>query len=205
MTNVPSTMKAALKPKIYGWGLAGMLVLVSFGFYWTYSRDRIAVYPNRPLLWRDFTPVKLVSGRESINALCISTTDFKINRMFDEGPYKRIELSAKIAQQKELSQVSTNFLSRANKATKEQVLHHENGHFKIAQIIGHRIVQEVDGFRFDPKNFKPQLDSIVRSHYKEWAVLDQEYDRETTKPRNPEKQKEWDLFFSKELEILGNP
>jgi hypothetical protein len=196
-------MNRSFKTKMLGWGLAGLLLLVAFGFYWTYFPKKITVYPNRPLLWRDFKQVNLISGRESINAICISTTDFEINRIYEEGNYKKIDLRVKIEQQKELSQVSTNFLARAKKATKEQVLHHENGHFKIAQIIGHRIVHAVDDYNFDPLDFQSQLDSIVGNHYRDWSLMDKEYDRSTTQPRNWEKQKEWDLFFQKELEILG--
>ncbi|MEX2591570.1 MAG: hypothetical protein WD426_02265 [Anditalea sp.] len=196
-------MNKSFQTKKYGWGLAGLLLLVTFGFYGTYFPKKIAIYPNRQLLWSDFKQVSLISGRESINAICISTTDFEVNRIFDEGKFKKIDLRVKIEQQKELSQVSTKFLTRAKKATKEQVLHHENGHFKIAQIIGHRIVHIVDAFTFDQKNYQAQLDSIVRNNYKDWSLMDREYDHATTQPRNREKQKEWDLFFTKELETLG--
>lgn len=184
------------------WIVGTLLLLVMFGFYWVYSPKKITVYPNRTLIWRDFKQVDLISGRSGINATCISTTDFEINRIFDEGEFKRIDLRAKIALQEELSQVSIRFLARANKATKEQVLQHENGHFKIAQIIGRRIVHTVDAFKFDQKNYRPQLDSIVKSNYRDWTLMDKEYDRITTNPRNLEKQKEWDLFFKKELADL---
>ena len=185
--------------KIKFWILGGVLVILSLGCYWAFSSDKIEVHPNRPLVWRDFRQVDLINGRESINAKCISTTDFQINRIYDEGKHKRIDLKVRIALHEEQTQVALHFLSRADKDTKAQVLHHENGHFKIAQIVGHRIVRAVDAFLFDPKNFKPQLDSIVTSNYRDWSRLDREYDRVTTKPRNAEKQKEWDLWFKKEL------
>ena len=152
----------------------------------------------------DFRQVDLIKGRESINATCISITDFQINRIYDEGKHKRIDLKVRIALHEEQTQVALHFLSRADKDTKQQVLHHENGHFKIAQIIGRRIVHEVDNFQFHKTDFKTQLDSIVRSNYREWADLDREYDHYTTNPRNLDKQKEWDLWFQKELEKLGD-
>src|SRR5690606_21611624 len=158
---------------------------------------------NRPLVWRDFRQVDLINGRESINAKCISTTDFQINRIYDEGKHKRIDLKARIALHEEQTQVALHFLSRADKDTKEQVLHHENGHFKIAQSIGRRIVHDVDSFLFHKTDYPSQLDSIVRSNYGEWAGLDREYDHATTSPRNPEKQKEWDLWFQEELDKFG--
>ena len=190
--------------KIKGRIVGGILVVISVGCYWAFSSNKIEVQPNRPLMWGDFKQVALINGRESINATCITTTDFQINRMYDEEGYKRIDLKARIALQQEQTRVSLQFLSRANKATKEQVLNHENGHFKIAQIIGRRIVNTVDAFRFHPTDYQSQLDSIVRSNYKDWAGLDREYDQVTTNPRNPEKQKEWDLWFREELKKLGS-
>lgn len=192
----------AIKLKIW---LAGAIALILLlGCYWAFSPSKITVYPNRQLIWKDFKQVPLINGSEHINATCFSTTDFQINRIYDDGEYKRIDLKAKIALHEDRTQVSLHFLKRADGETKKQVLHHENGHFKIAQIIGRRIVQSVDAFPFDPKDYQSQLDSIVRSHYGEWNRLDQEYDRETTKPRNLENQKEWDLFFKEELGKLGN-
>src|SRR5690554_3992630 len=180
----------------------GIALMIFFGFYWVNLPKKITIKPNRSLIWKDFKHVEKISGKRSINAICISTTDFEIRDTRDEGDHKRITLNAVIEQQKELSQVSIRFLNRANKSTRDHVLHHENGHFKIAQIIGHRIVQSVEAFLFDPSGYKSQLDSIVRSHYRDWSQLDRDYDNETTSPRNPEKQKEWDIFFRNEL--IGN-
>ena len=181
------------------WVLVGVGLMIFFGFYWVNLPKKVTIKPNRTLIWKDFTHVEKISGRESINATCISTTDFEIRKIQDKGDHKRITLNAVIEQQKELSKVSTRFLNRANKSTRDQVLHHENGHFKIAQIIGHRIVQSVEAFQFDPNEYKIQLDSIVRAHYRDWSQLDRDYDEETTNPRSPEKQREWDIFFKNEL------
>lgn len=184
------------------WILGIIFLIISFGCYWAYFPPKISVHPNRALIWKDFKQVDLIGGRESINAKCISTTNFEINRIYKEGNFLRIDLNAKIELQEELTQVSIHFLAKSDKTTKEQVLHHENGHFKVAQIIGWRIVNTVDAFRFDLKNYKTQLDSIVKRNYIEWALLDRKYDQETTKPRNLEKQKDWDMFFKNELETF---
>ena len=190
--------------KLKIWGAGGTVLILLLGCYWAFSPSKITVYPNRQLVWKDFKQVPLINGTESINATCFSTTDFQIHRMYDEGEHKRINLKAIIALEEERTQVSLHFLKRADGETKRLVLHHENGHFKIAQIIGRRIVQTVDYFRFHPSDYQSQLDSIVRSHYHEWSRLDREYDLETTKPRNLEKQREWDLWFKEEFGKLGN-
>ena len=190
--------------KLKIWGAGGTVLILLLGCYWAFSPSKITVHPNRQLVWKDFKQVPLINGTESINATCFSTTDFQIHRMYDEGEHKRINLKAIIALEEERTQVSLHFLKRADGETKRLVLHHENGHFKIAQIIGRRIVQSVDSFRFHPSGYQSQLDSIVRSHYQEWSRLDREYDLETTKPRNLEKQREWDLWFKEEFGKLGN-
>lgn len=185
-------------------GIAGSITLtLLLGCYWALAPSKINISPDRPLVWKDFKQVPLINGNESINAICISTTDFKINRIYDEGDYKRIDLKAAIALHEDRSQVSLQFLKKADGETKKQVLHHENGHFKIAQIIGRRIVQAIDSFHFHPENYQTELDSIVRRHYREWSKLDREYDLETTKPRNVEKQREWDVWFKQELLKVG--
>lgn len=190
--------------KVKAWLLGGILLILSLGCYWAISSNKVTVSPNRQLVWRDFKQVPLINGLESINASCFSTIEFQTNRIYDEGNHKRIDLKVRIALQEEQTLVSLNFLKRADGKTKKQVLHHENGHFIIAQIIGRRIVRTVDDFRFHPKNYPSQLDSIVRSHFKEWNRLDRQYDHEATKPLNPEKQKEWDLWFKQELGNLGS-
>lgn len=190
--------------KLKIWGAGGTVLILLLGCYWAFSPSKITVHPNRQLVWKDFKQVPLINGTESINATCFSTTDFQIHRMYDEGEHKRINLKAIIALEEERTQVSLHFLKRADGETKRFVLHHENGHFKIAQIIGRRIVQTVDYFRFHPSDYQSQLDSIVRNHYHEWSRLDREYDLETTKPRNLEKQREWDLWFKEEFGKLGN-
>src|SRR5690554_1688377 len=137
--------------KLKIWGAGGTVLILLLGCYWAFSPGKITVYPNRQLVWKDFKQVPLINDNEGINATCFSTTDFKINRIYDEGEHKRIDLNAKIALHEGRTQVSLHFLKRADGETKKQVLHHENGHFKIAQIVGRRIVQSVDAFPFDPK------------------------------------------------------
>lgn len=182
------------------WG--GILLVFIIGIFWIGRSEKISISPNRPLIWRDFKQVKVISGKEAINATCFSTVDFSVNRMEDEGEFKRIDLNATVALHDELTQVALHFLARADKATKKQVLEHENGHFTIAQIVGRRIVHAVDNFLFDKTGFQVEMDSIIRSHYKDWSQLDRDYDLETTNPRNAQKQKEWNSFFKKELNKL---
>lgn len=163
------------------------------------KRGRVTVSPNRTLNWEDFKQVEVIRGKSSINAICLSTCEVEILKVHTYPDHVQLEINAKIHLQKDLSQVSQDFLSRSDEATKKQVLHHENGHFAIAQIIGYRIVRDVNGHAFDPNQYKTQLNGIIRENFKNWRRLDSQYDAQTTKPRNAEAQKRWDAFFTSEL------
>ncbi|WP_245189673.1 hypothetical protein [Lunatimonas salinarum] len=164
--------------------------------------EKVAISPKRTLEWKDFKTVKTIQGKSSINALCLSTCDIEIKRVIPKGSYVQLEVKALVNHKNDLSQVTENFLTTNDEATKAQVLHHENGHFLIAQIIGYRIVKDAQGFQFHPKNYKSQLNQLISGHFRYWKQMDQLYDLETTKPRNPAMQKKWDEYFAKELAKL---
>ncbi|MFC4874499.1 DUF922 domain-containing protein [Negadavirga shengliensis] len=166
--------------------------------------EKVLVFPKRALQWEDFKQVPKVKGKSSINAICLSSCDVKIKSIKRFETHVKLDIIANIKHQKELSEVSSDFLSRADESTKKAVLHHENGHFIIAQIIGHRIVRDVQGYQFHPKDYKHQLNDIIRENFREWRMMDALYDAETTKPRDAEKQRKWDRFFQEELETLRN-
>lgn len=185
--------------------IISLMLLLLFGSYLKVehlSENSVHISPNRSLQWRDFQQVAQIRGKASINALCLSTCDVEIKKIHPKNDHVVLEVKAIIKHQKELSQVSRKFLARANKETKSQVLHHENGHFLIAQIIGYRIVRDVKQAKFDKKKYKAELNNIIRANFKEWNALDRQYDKETTKPRNIEAQKKWDQFFQSELAAL---
>lgn len=184
-----------------------LLVLLTLSFILLGSEARpdktvastVAISPNRTLGWEDFKVVKVIQGKSTINAICLSTCDVEILKITPKGNYVNLAVKATVRHQNELSQVTESFLANNDSATKAQVLHHENGHFLIAQIIGYRIVRDTKGFAFDPKNYKTQLNQIIKNHFRSWKQMDQLYDLESTNPRNPAMQKKWDNYFQKEL------
>ncbi|MEX2566940.1 MAG: hypothetical protein WD431_13430 [Cyclobacteriaceae bacterium] len=165
-------------------------------------RGKVSIFPQRTLKWEDFKKVDVIKGKTSINAICISSCEVEILALTPLKDHVYLTIEAKVQLQKELTQVNVDFLSRSDERIKSQVLHHENGHFLIAQIIGHRIVRDVNAYKFHPKNYKVQLNAIIRENFKDWNRLDSQYDAQTTKPRNKEMQMKWDRFFLAELEDL---
>lgn len=185
-----------------------LLSLTLFG-YNTLLNEKIAgtvaINPNRTLSWDDFKVVKVINGKSTINAICLSTCEVEILKVIPKGKHVSLQVKAIVQHQPELSQVKESFLANNDAATKTQVLHHENGHFLIAQIIGHRIAKNVQEYAFDPKNYKAQLNQIIKTHFRSWNQMDQLYDMECTNPRNLVMQKKWDDYFEKELNKFKVP
>jgi len=183
-----------------------LFLLLAFAAWSLYSflpfGGGISLSPSRDLVWRDFKQVKTIHGRPGVNARTITYIVPSIHRTIPHPNHLSIVPKVEIGIDEELTQVSLGFLTRADKATKQTVLNHENGHYKIAQIIGKRIYRESIDLGFDPENHQAQFDSLVRKHFEDWSILDRDYDRETTNPRNPDKQREWDRFFRTELAAL---
>lgn len=162
----------------------------------------VTITPNRSLNWNDFKKVEVIDNRATINAITQSTCEIEILKINKRERYTSLDIEVKITLHKELSQVNNNFITNRDAQTKRRVLHHENGHYLIAQIIGHRILKAVNNYKFDEKNLRSQLNSIINENFKDWKRLDTQYDTQSTNPHNPEMQARWDRFIASELQSL---
>lgn len=162
----------------------------------------VSINPNRPLNWNDFKKVNLIGNRSTINAITQSTCEIDILNIKKRGDHVSLDIEVKINLHKELSQVKNEFFTTRDAQTKQRVLHHENGHYLIAQIIGHRILNAVNNYKFDEKNHRTQLNRIIKENFKDWKRMDEQYDAQATKPYNPEMQARWDRFIASELQSL---
>jgi hypothetical protein len=180
--------------------LAGIVALWAYSAF--PSEGNITFSPDRNLIWRDFKQVKTINNRPGINARAITYVEPKISRTIEREDHLKVIPEIEVGIDEERTQVSLGFLARADKEKKEVVLNHENGHYKIARIIGKRIFRAASAFDFHRDNYQAQFDSLVRANFEEWQNLDRSYDRKTTNPRNLEKQKEWDRYFREELSAL---
>lgn len=168
----------------------------------TKTEGIVLIHPNRRLVWDDFKKVDIISNRSTINAITQSTCEIDILKINENKEYVTLDIAVKINLHKELSQVKNDFFNTKDEQIKKRVLHHENGHFLIAQIIGHRILNAVNKFKFEKKNHRSQLNNIIRENFKDWKRLDSQYDAQSTKPHKPEMQARWDSFFESELKSL---
>ena len=187
---------------IFGWQLIFSLIDPNVNVF--NKKDGIvSISPNRKLNWNDFKKVDIIRNKSTINAITQSTCEVDILKINSQKDHITLDIMVKINLQKELSQVKSDFFTTRDDATKKRVLHHENGHFLIAQIIGYRILKAVNNFQFDKKNHRIQLNNIIRENFKDWKRLDIQYDAQSTKPHNPEMQARWDDFFQSELKSLN--
>ncbi|HSJ67047.1 MAG TPA: hypothetical protein VK921_05205 [Anditalea sp.] len=178
--------------------LLAILVLGSFSYY-SSNYSTISISPNRTLQWRDFKLVKVINNRPGINARCITTITPSIKNVKQEQGHAKVITAIEVGIDEDLTQVSGSFMTKADQNKKQIVLNHENGHFKIAQIIGYTILEQIDAYRFHPTNYRQEFDSLVRAQFQEWRKMDNQYDIETTNPRDLVKQREWDQYFKSAL------
>ena len=148
--------------------------------------------------------VKEINNRPGINARCITYIVPTIKNVKNRDGRTYIIPDVDVGIEEELTQVSGSFLAKADQNKKQIVLNHENGHFKIAQIIGHKILRQTEAFDFHPTNYQQEFDSLVKANFLEWRQLDRQYDQETTNPRDLDKQREWDRFFRITLNAYKN-
>jgi hypothetical protein len=186
---------------LFGWQL--IISVIDPNAYEVNKKDGIvSINPNRKLNWNDFKKVDIIRNKSTINAITQSTCEVEILKINSQEDHVSLDIMVKINFQKELSQVKSDFFSTRDETTKKRVLHHENGHFLIAQIIGYRILKAVNDFKFDKENHRIELNNIIRENFKDWKRLDIQYDAQATKPHNPEMQARWDDFFQSELQSL---
>src|SRR5690554_7998711 len=68
--------------------------------------NAVAINPNRTLSWDDFKVVKVINGKSTINAICLSTCEVEILKVAPKGRHVSLDVKAIVEHQPELSQVT---------------------------------------------------------------------------------------------------
>lgn len=81
----------------------------------------------------------------------------------------------------------------------EYILEHEQGHFDITEIYARKLDDAIRQYKFNPKKFKTDLDTIYKEIMEEKEEVQNRYDIETDYSRDKEKQAEWLKKIQKQL------
>ena len=79
---------------------------------------------------------------------------------------------------------------------------HEQGHFDITEIFARKMAKAMDDYKFNPRTFRADLDTIYQQIMKEKEEYQERYDHETDYSRDKKMQAEWLKKIAEELEEL---
>ncbi|PSK93132.1 DUF922 domain-containing protein [Taibaiella chishuiensis] len=79
-------------------------------------------------------------------------------------------------------------------------LKHEQGHFDITEICARRANLALKNYKFNKATMKNDINKIFYDFVDEQNRIHDLYDKETTKPINNKKQREWDAKIAKWLQ-----
>lgn len=150
---------------------------------------------NRALTWDDFT------GKPDKNSTFDAHTYWNVNYRYKKVIYKndtaRIEEPVVILElNKRLSWV------KPGRET-PNLLKHEQGHFDIGLLCQKELIDKFNTSTFTRFDFRDKVQLLFKTILDKYALMGTKYDDETRHGKNPEKQKSWNDFFSRELKT-GN-
>lgn len=160
--------------------------------------SRVAAQPfvidDIPLTWKDFT---LKEGFHNHPFTAYTYTQILPYRY--ELKKGKIEFEQELIVNHDKSWVKEEFMEKASKEQKQQLLNHEKGHLIIALINLRQSVNTFNTFVYSSRNYKKELDSISKESYNQLKLMNETYDSETNHMKLTDKQTEWMNNLLKQL------
>lgn len=78
----------------------------------------------------------------------------------------------------------------------EELLNHERGHYKFAELIALEFLYEVKKNTYLRSTFKQKLDALFNTVLKKYTDMEKVYDNETKHMLDRQSQKKWDDFLN---------
>ncbi|MCL5127924.1 DUF922 domain-containing protein [Algibacter sp. L4_22] len=82
------------------------------------------------------------------------------------------------------------------------ILGHEQLHFDITELFARKFRKGISELKIS-NNIKEQLKTLYKNSEKGLGMMQRQYDAETNHSKNPEIQKEWQLYIKSELDKLS--
>jgi len=144
-----------------------------------------------PISWNDFKH-KNIRDKHAFDAYTKVDINASGAYQIDKAAHTvRLQLNFQARMNHKESYVKKSFLKTADSARSRRLLNHEIGHWIIAMIYFHQLVQDLETFRYDYR-VRYQLDSIRRAYYTQARAEQLLYDKETNHSKNVEQQEIWE-------------
>lgn len=143
---------------------------------------------GRPLTWDDF----LCEPKRNTDAVALTSTALGIAYNASNGQL-HYEITCNFSKVKSWGILKTSY-----------ILAHEQGHFDITEIYARILHRELQGYKFNRRTFRQDVNKIYDRVVKEKEALQLMYDGQTDHSRNKKVQQEW-LDKIQELLIETQP
>lgn len=113
----------------------------------------------------------------------------------------KIKFDLELVVDRDKSWVKKEFMDKAGKEVKQQLLDHEKGHLVIAMINLQQMGNALNNFKYT-RNYKREIDSISKALINQLTLTNETYDTQTNHMLITEKQEEWNNKLLNQLNGL---
>lgn len=180
-------MKMKMKAVKYFCSFAGLIIIYSFVGV-SEEDEKIYWRKNLKLSWNDFR------GVPETNKPHASLSDYGINS-FDTINNRSVKFTVVSYFHKNKSWIKQGCLSGA-------LLHHEQGHFDIAEVYARKLRKTLKEYHFNLQIIKRDFHRLSDENYAEFGREEALYDIETNHSKNTIQQRVWEQRIANELNQL---
>ncbi len=130
---------------------------------------------NRRLSWEDF----LCEPKKNSDAVASTSTSLGIAYQVEHGQLT-YSITCNFSKHKSWGLLKTDY-----------ILAHEQAHFDITEIYARKLYQALQGYEFNRKTYRKDVNEIYRAIVQEKEDMQAAYDRESDHSRNRKAQYEW--------------
>lgn len=130
---------------------------------------------NRRLAWEDF----LCEPKKSSDAVASTSTSLGIAYQVEHGQLT-YSITCNFSKHKSWGLLKTDY-----------ILAHEQGHFDITEIYARKLYKALQGYEFNRKTYRKDVNEIYRAIVQEKEDMQAAYDGESDHSRNRKTQYEW--------------
>ena len=170
------------------------LLFCMLGFNFLLSQ-KIEWKPDRKLIWENFKSIKNNLGNPDIVAYTHCGWEYSVITSSNLKVPVKVDIQTIFNEDKSW---------KDDKRINDYILIHEQKHFDIAEIHARKLRKELAEKIKNTADFKKYFNSIYSKISSEYKNYQAEYDRETKHGMNKEKQSEYNVKISEDLEKLNN-
>lgn len=89
------------------------------------------------------------------------------------------------------------------KSEYDELLEHEQGHFNIGHLCALAFQKKVQRTKFDPKNYRQEVQRMYDENMREYCEMERNYDKETCHMMDSDMQRRWNNDLQEKLKELS--